>query len=351
MPLITEAQFKSAVRERRQGVFVLAGEEDYLVTHYRGAMREAFGGKESLAYVSVAYSGPDDASAVFDAVSAPSMLGGEDKLVEVMVTEPGIITGATVEEFIKVLKEAGMYSGCSMLVALRADVFDCGSPPRRPSAAFTKISGAEGISFLYLPRQGGAALRKWIVRRYARHGVACADDVAQYMMDVCGNFMTTLAREIDKASYYAISHDMVNIDRNIIDLVCCPYTEPDAFGLSNAILAGRTSDALDALRAEITRRTEPLMLLAGITRVFVDLLAVRALLDEGSSPREIASRLKMNEYKASLYAKSAATRSRTSIENALIQCAKADMLIKLSTVPPYTAIERLICSAGARVRS
>lgn len=351
MPLITEAKFKSAVRERRPGVFVLAGEENYLVSHYRDVLREAYGGKESLSYVSVTYSGPDDSSAVFDAVSAPSMLGGEDKLVEVMVTEPGVITGATAEEFVKMLKEAGRYPGCSILAPMRADVFDCGSPPRRPSAAFTKISGAEGISFLYLPRQGGAALRKWIVRRYGSHGVACGNDIAQYMMDVCGNSMTTLAREIDKASYYAISHGMTSVDRSVIDLVCSPYTEPDAFGLSNAILAGRTSDALDALRAEIMRRTEPLMLLAGITRVFVDLLAVRALLNEGSSPREIASRLKMNEYKASLYVKSAAARSRASIEDAIIRCAEADMLIKLSTVPPYKAIERLICSAGARVRS
>jgi DNA polymerase III delta subunit len=330
---------------------VLAGEEDYLINHYRGMMREAYGGKESLNYVCVAYSGPDNTSEVFDAVSAPSMLGGEDKLVEVMVTEPGIITSTTAEEFVKVLKEAGRYPGCSILVAMRADVFDCGSPPRRPSAAFTKISGAEGIYFLYLPRQGGAALRKWIMRRFGSHGVVCGDDVAQYMIDVCGNFMTMLAREIDKASYYAISHKIKNINRGVIDLVCCPYAEPDAFGLSNAILSGRTSEALDALRAEVMRRTEPLMLLASITRVFVDLLAVRVLLDEGSSPREVASQLKMNEYKASLYIKSAATRSRTSIENALIHCADADMLIKLSTVPPYTAIERLICSADAGVRS
>ena len=58
---------------------------------------------------------------------------------------------------------------------------------------------------------------------------------------------------------------------------------------------------------------------------------------------EIASTLKMNEYKARLYLNGAATKSAKKLLRAVELCSEADLALKLSP-QGYVAIERLICS-------
>ena len=115
------------------------------------------------------------------------------------------------------------------------------------------------------------------------------------------------------------------------------------FTLANAILDGRNDDALTALGVMKFRRVEPVILLSEVSRVICDLISIRSLLDKGLPTSEAATLLKMNEYKARLYATGASTRSMKRLRRSLELCSEADIALKLSP-QGYQAIEKLICS-------
>ena len=125
--------------------------------------------------------------------------------------------------------------------------------------------------------------------------------------------------------------------------VCCPVIETDAFALANAILDGKYEEALSALSVMKFRRVDPIIVLSEISRVICDLVAVKALAEEGLPQSEIAQTLKMNEYKARLYVGGVSGKSMARLKRALALCAEADRALKLSP-QGYLSIEKLICS-------
>ena len=75
---------------------------------------------------------------------------------------------------------------------------------------------------------------------------------------------------------------------------------------------------------------------------------IKSLVDEGCSASEIAGIMstkthKMGEYRAKLYAQSAAGKSWTKLREALDLCVEADLSMKLSQ-SGYAVIEKLVCS-------
>ena len=65
-------------------------------------------------------------------------------------------------------------------------------------------------------------------------------------------------------------------------------------------------------------------------------------MDLGKSSTEIATTLKMNEYKVKVYMSGASGKSLKRLKRALELCAEADSALKLSP-QGYMAIEKLIC--------
>ena len=96
------------------------------------------------------------------------------------------------------------------------------------------------------------------------------------------------------------------------------------------------------------KKEKPELILAGISKVICDLAAVKALSDSGLGCRDIAQKLKMHEYKASLYYKSASKCSCEALDRAIELCHDADIRIKNSNLDCYTVLDGL--AAGVSVR-
>ena len=73
------------------------------------------------------------------------------------------------------------------------------------------------------------------------------------------------------------------------------------------------------------------------------MIAVRAMLAEGTTPAEIGAVLKLHEYRVGLYRKSLRQTSERRLRRALDACVAADAVLKLSP-KGYIALEKLICS-------
>lgn len=69
--------------------------------------------------------------------------------------------------------------------------------------------------------------------------------------------------------------------------------------LANAVLEGDRPRALEALGAAKRRREEPIAVLASVSRVMSDMLAVAVYAEAGLGAKEIAGKLKMHDTRLS----------------------------------------------------
>ena len=113
--------------------------------------------------------------------------------------------------------------------------------------------------------------------------------------------------------------------------------------MANAILEGRSADAIKALNVIKFNRIDPVIVLSEVSTAICDLLLIKELLKDNLPQPEIAKALKAREYKVKLYCAASVNKTEEKLRQALLLCSEADRNIKLGA-QGYEVIERLICS-------
>ncbi len=349
MKILTEAEYKAKSKTGLRGVYVLFGDEDYLISHYRNKAREPFLGDE-LNYSKLMYSTSEDTGAIVTAaMSLPFMSEVGYRLVEVVTDGFDAMKEGDRTAFIEALSAASGSEDAIVLVSFLSGTFDYGTLPKRPSALCKRLIESEGISPVYFPRSRPAQLRKWIEKHFERAGLTFEYDAADRMLSRVGDSMTKLSPEIDKVIAYVKSHEGERVTPADVDAATVTSEEFGAFELSNSIVDGRIADALIIVRSEEKKKTEPALLVSGISRVISDMLAVKSLAVKGMVSGEIAKSLGMHEYRVGLYMKSTARADISSIDGAMRLALDAEYRLKSSRFG-YDGVERLICEIGLCMR-
>ncbi len=345
---MTESEYKAAAAAGRGGVYILCGEEGYLINHYRRLARAPYAGDESYNCVEVPFFGADDADAIVAAASTvPMMSALGKKLVEVTVAEPSSLSAADTDALCRALSDASEYGDVTVIWCISPGTLDLGTPPKRPSAIYKKLMGTDGVGTVYFPESTPAQLRRWIERHFTHAGLSFDGDAADAMLAVSGTDMTALSCEIDKLTAYVRGSGRGRVTAADVAAVCSSADKYNAFALSNAILDGRRDDAVSAIGDERRRRTEPVIISTGIARVVADLYSVKLMLARGDRAPDIASRLGMHEYAAKLYIRAAGERTEEELSRAMLLCERADRLLK-SSGGGYSVLERLVAEIGQR---
>ena len=157
--------------------------------------------------------------------------------------------------------------------------------------------------------------------------------------------MMTLVGEIEKLCAYLHAHGRDTLEKKDVAYICCTAKELEPFALSNAVLAGKTDAALEILTLMEEKHIRPVIAFAGIYSTYIDLYRVKAAMDGGMYVPDIAKELKMNEYRAKIYAQAAKNSSLGRISHVLSLCRDADLLIKSET-KDYGRLKALIAEAS-----
>ncbi|MBQ7347236.1 MAG: DNA polymerase III subunit delta [Clostridia bacterium] len=342
MNLIKEADYRKEIKASPRAGYLFFGDEDYLKTF---AIRHA---RDTLC--------PDPTFAFFNEMHLDAVDFTPDKLLDALMPMPMMadrklitVNGLNfntmrpneLDALCDVLAQLPNYDYNVLIISVAADCLDAGYLPKRPSAVLSKLG--EHLTPVQFERCTTAKLAAWIQKHFAHNGVQASPEFCTAMPDYCGHSMYILANEIDKLSYYTLSHGLTEATDANMRLVCTPAEEYDAFAFTNAIMEGKQDAALAILADYRFRRVEPLMILGDVTRVICDMISVRAMVSDGTPAAEIASVLKLHEFKVSLYQKSLRNTSEKRLHRALEACTAADTSLKLSP-QGYTALERLICT-------
>ena len=341
-PIIKDTDFRREIKSAPRSCYFFFGEEDYLKNATLAQAREILGGDPAFdIFNNVTLDGREySADRLLDALAPPPMMA-ERKLVILHGLNLSELKQSDFQDLCRVLETLEDYDYNTLIVSTSSNGFDPGSLPKRPSAQLKAIS--ELASPVQFDHPTPAKLAAWAQKHYAAHGASASPEVAAYTVEVCGRDMFVLANEIDKVACYALSHGRAEVSNHDVDAVTIPVTEIGAFALANAISEGRRADALVILDDMRFRRVEPVIVLAEIGSVYSDMLTVKTLQNRGLSAPEIASALKMNEFKLARYQKSLRGMSTERVQQLVAAAARADAEIK-SSGKGYAPLEKLICS-------
>lgn len=321
------------------GVYLFAGEEDYLKRYYLGELRKRIVADETLAaFNHFSLEGASiDFAAISDAVRTPGMMSDE-KLIEWHLADFDGMKEKDLAALETLCAEIKEYPENTVVFVATPEGFDAGTD-RRPSKLAKRL--AASLDIVLFPLSTDAQLAAWISRHFSAEGVGITPSLPSSMIVRVGHNMSILASEIEKLVLYAKANALSAVSEKEMDFVCVKTVESDAFSLSNALLDGKREDAYRYLGDMKRRRVDPIVILSQISRLYGDMLAVAYLSEEGKTPKEVAAELKMHEYKAGLYVKAAKKNGTSAIEYCLSLCADLDAALKNGNAS-YVGLERLI---------
>ena len=342
MEIIKEDGFRKLIKSGLSGGYLFFGDEDYLKSYSLKSAREAICADEGFAVFNDITIDPLDysAPALLDALMPLPMMS-EQKIVTINGLHISQLKPTEIDDLCDVLEALREYDYNVLIISVPSGAMDEGNLPKSPSATLQKL--AAHLTPVRFEAVTPARLVSWLGKHFAHNGAEATPQVCSFMISYCGSSMFTLAAECDKLSYYALAHGRKNVTEEDVKTVCSADLSADSFALANAILDGRSDKALDVLAVMKFRRIDPIVVLSEVSKVVCDMISIRSLMDSGKSSSEIATTLKMNEYKVKIYMSAVAAQPMKKLRRTLELCTEADIALKLSP-QGYMAIERLVCS-------
>lgn len=341
---MTEAEFRAELNSLGGG-YLLYGDEDYLKFSYSKEVKKRVldGTFDDFNHI-VMYGEDYSPASLSQAIMSLPMMA-EKKLVELR----GLDFKSLKKDELSALGEAlGAIEDCDhtiLIVRAESHLFDPGRA-KAPSEAFKLLTKYLKPVELTFPQ--GNRLTSWILRHFAEGKIAFDPSLATYLVEICGHSMWTLSGEIEKLCAYAKQNDITTVTQEIIDDVCCKTIEYDDFQLTNMLLEGRPEQVFETLRRQRLSFEPPNIILFSVVRMYTELYAVCRLNMTGMTKGQIASTLKIHEFKVGKYLAKIARTTPARIERSLELCRDADIQSKTAqNLPPYGALERLISTLCA----
>ena len=345
--ILKDADFRKQIKTAPAAGYLLFGEEDYLKNYALGEARRELGGDPSLCcFNEILLDALDFTPEALRGALMPLPMMADRKLVLLRGMDFNGMRPGVLDALCEVLEELPEYDYNTLLIPVAAGAIDEGFP-KKPSKILCRLG--KYLTLVQFERCTPAKLSGWCIRHFQHNGVEASPALAAALIEVCGRDMLTLSSEIDKISYYVLSHGRRQAGREDISAVACATVEYDTFAFSNALMERNAPRALAILSDLKFRRVEPLIILGELVTTATNMLMTLELARDGAINAEIAKRLSkataknVHEYTVSLYRQSAVQAGEAAVRRMIDACRAADRELKLFA-RGYEPLETLICS-------
>ena len=177
----------------------------------------------------------------------------------------------------------------------------------------------------------------WIERRVRSLKSTISAENASYMIFLCGNSMTNLSGEIEKAAAHSTTGE---IQKYNIDAVCSRVLEAVVFDLTDAITDGKFDHAVALVGDLLAQKNNEVMIFTTITRHIQRLYAAKLCAEARGGEKQLMELLGTKSPYYARQIQSAARRvSLPWLRKAASLCAETDSALKGSAVDRQKQIE------------
>lgn len=188
-------------------------------------------------------------------------------------------------------------------------------------------------------KQDARDLIAWITRHFAAEKKRISPDLCNYLIEITGGTMTSLAGEISKICSYSEAEQIVKSD---IDAVTEPVLDAVVFQMTTLLGQGNYGAALLKLRQLFKMQQEPVLILGAIGKHFRQIGTARILRDNGKNASELIRLCGMTDYVARKTMDSASRFSARFCQKSAELIMETDNALKTSYDDPERLLEVLV---------
>ncbi len=304
-------------------VYLLYGEEQFLVNNYKKKLREAVAGDDTMNFNSFQGKNPDVREIISLADTMPFF--AERRLI--LIDGSGFFKGAP-EELVAYLPQ----------IPDTACMVFCETEVDKRNRLYKKV---KEIGYAAeLKRQDAARLMQWAAGILARDGRKITRQVMEYFLERTGDDMENIKSELEKLVCYTMGREVIT--KEDVDAVGTVHVTNRIFEMVSAIVSRNTKKAMDLYEDLLTLREPPMRILFLIARQFNQLLQVKELASEGNDRGSIASKVKVPPFVAGKLITQARAFTGEQILSYVKQCVEYEEAVKTGKLSDRMAVELLI---------
>ena len=261
-------------------VYLLFGDEPFLVNSYKKRLREAIAGDDTMNYNYFEGKGPDVKEIISLADTMPFF--AERSLV--LVDGSGFFKSSAPEELVNYIPEIPE-STCMVFVESEVD---------KRNKLYKKVKD-NGYA-AELKKQDADQLMRWAAGILSKDGKKITRQVMEYFMERTGDDMENIRMELEKLICYTMGREVIT--KEDVEAVGTVHVTNRIFEMVTAIVAGNTRKAMDLYEDLLALKEPPMRIMFLIAKQFNQLLQVKELAGKGAQKSEIASRVKLPPFVA-----------------------------------------------------
>ena len=307
-------------------VYLLFGDEPFLIASYKRRLREALTGGDTMNYNYFEGKGPDVKEIISLADTMPFFAARR----LIMIDGSGFFKTAAPDELVDYM---GAVPETTCLVFCESEV----DKRNRPYKKVKELGRA-----VELGRQDAAQLSRWAAGILAQDGKRITRSVMDYFLERTGDDMESIRSELEKLVCYTMGRSVVT--KEDVDAVGTVHVENRIFEMVSAITAGNKRKAMDLYEDLLTLREPPMRILFLIARQFNQLLQVKELADAGNDKGSIAAKAKIPPFAAGRLIAQARSFTREQILSCVSRCVQLEEDVKTGKLDDRLAVELLIAA-------
>lgn len=313
-----------------QQIYLLYGEEAYLVRQYRDRLLAAMlGGGDPMNVNRYEGKGVSIPEIIDMAETLPFF--SDRRVILLENTELCKSGGEKLSEYLKSPAETSSFILAEREVDKRSSLY--------------KTIKKSGYAAEF-GRQDANTLQKWVLGILKKENKQISSSTLQSFLEGCGDDMENIRRELEKLLCYTLDKEVITMED--VGAICVPQIQNHIFDMITAIANGDSERALRLYYDLLALREPPMRILALVGRQFNMLLQVKELAEKGYPQALIAEKVGLHGFVAGKYMKQAAGFKMPFLKQALQDCVKADYDIKSGKLAERLSVELLIVKYGGR---
>lgn len=305
-------------------VYLLYGEERYLVRQYRDKLKKALTSPDDTMNFS-AFEGDDvNVKEIIDLAETLPFFA--DRRV-ILIEDSKLFKkgGDELAEYLENLPETTYFVFVEEEVDKRSRLFK----------AVTKQGNA--VEFV---TQTDETLMKWIGARISREGKNITQAAYRTFIAKTGTDMENIEKELEKLICYCMDKDV--IEPEDVEAVTTEQISNKVFDMVDAIASHRQKQAMDLYYDLLALREAPMRILFLITRQFQILLTVKVMSNQGFGNKDIASKAGCPEWTVRKYQGQAKAFSLEQIKKAIQDGVEYEEAVKTGRMNDQMAVELFV---------
>lgn len=197
--------------------------------------------------------------------------------------------------------------------------------PDKRVKLYTALKGI--VSEIELNKQSERELIPWIRRTVGAYKKVMQDDLCRYLINQTGGSMTVMAAELEKLVHFT---DQTEITRYDIDQVVIPVLEAAIFDITRAIGDKDFDSALLKLKDLLRQDTEPIVINAVIGKQLRQMYLAKILAEHGKDAYELTQLYGIRDFAAKQVYQQARGFKKPQLKEGCRICAQVDYDMKTS---------------------